>query len=131
MSYNVLVVDDSPLARKMIVRSLKLAEVDVGTVHEASNGEEALELLAHNWVDIVFADINMPKMNGIALIEKMASDKMLEKVPVVIVSTERSEARIEHLRNLGTRAYLAKPFRPEAVRDVVAQLLKPAGDSHA
>jgi two-component system, chemotaxis family, chemotaxis protein CheY len=82
-------------------------------------------------VDIVFVDINMPKMNGIEFVQRMAKTHLLEQIPVVIVSTERAEARIEQLRNFGIRAYLPKPFRPEDLRDIVADLLEKKGSPRA
>lgn len=128
MSYTILVVDDSPLIRRMIKRSIGIANLDVGTIHEAGNGRDALEVLENHWVDLVLADINMPEMNGIEMMEQIARDELLSKIPVVIVSTERSEARIDHLRKLGVRGYLTKPFTPEEIRDVMLSLLRPVQD---
>lgn len=128
MSYTILVVDDSPLIRRMIKRSIGISNLDVGTIHEAGNGREALQVLANHWVDLVLADINMPEMNGIEMVEQMARDEILGKIPVVIVSTERSETRIDHLKKLGVRGYLTKPFTPEEIRDVMLSLLHGDGD---
>lgn len=129
MSYSILVVDDSPLIRRMIRRSMAISNLDVGSVHEAGNGKEALQVLANHWIDLVLADINMPEMNGIELVEQMSRTELLAKVPVVIVSTERSEPRMERLRSLGVRGYLTKPFTPEEIRDVMLGLLE--GGAHA
>jgi hypothetical protein len=57
----------------------------------------------------------------------MAEDQLISRIPVVMVTSERSEARIERLRQLGVRGYLTKPFRPEALRDLVADLLPVEG----
>jgi two-component system chemotaxis response regulator CheY len=123
MSLNVLVVDDSPVMRKVVRRSLGMCGLPVGEIHEAGNGLEALAVLARCWVDLVVADINMPEMNGVEMVEKMAEDQLIARIPVVMVTSERSEARIERLRQLGVRGYLTKPFRPEALRDLVNDLL--------
>ncbi len=123
MAYNILIVDDSAIVRAVIGKTLRLAGVDVGQVFEAANGREALERIEKEWVDLVFADINMPVMNGMELVDELARRGMLRDLPVVMVSTERSVTRIEELKTKGVRAYLRKPFTPELIRDVVEKLL--------
>jgi two-component system, chemotaxis family, chemotaxis protein CheY len=131
MSYNILVVDDSAIVRSIVKKALSLSGVSIGTVFEAANGEEALATLAAQWIDIVFADINMPKMTGIEMVERMAKDNMLDSVPVVIVSTERNQQQIDDLKKRGVRAYIKKPFRPENIRDTIQEIMSSKGDSHA
>lgn len=126
MSYSILVVDDSPLIRKMMKRSLGLSKLEVGTVFEATNGREALELLHAEWIDVVLADIHMPVMSGTELIELMSRDELLGKIPVVVVSAERSEPAIEHLKQLGICAHLRKPFTPEHLLETVQGVLEEA-----
>ena len=123
MALNVLIVDDSPIIRKMVRRAIEMCGLPIGELHQAGDGVEALKILADHWIDIVFADINMPNMDGVEMVERMAKDQLLDKIPVVIVSTERSETRIARLKELGVRAYLTKPFRPETFRDVVREVL--------
>lgn len=124
---DLLVVDDSPVTRKMVRRAIGLCGLTVGQVHEAGDGAEALAQLGAHRVDLVLADINMPVMNGVELVERMARDPQLSVIPVVIVATPMSEERVERLLDTGARAYLAKPFRPEALRDVVVQILGTRG----
>jgi two-component system, chemotaxis family, chemotaxis protein CheY len=128
---DLLVVDDSPVTRKMVRRAITACGLEVGTVHEAENGAAALATLGAHHVDLVLADVNMPVMNGVQLVERMASDAMLAQVPVVIVATQMPDARVEHLLALGARAYIAKPFRPEALRDVITQIVGAGGKAHA
>ncbi len=131
MGLEMLVVDDSPVTRKMVRRALGLCGLDVADVIEASDGAEALEKLGQRRVDLVLADINMPVMNGIELVERMSQDPELCSVPVVIVATPMSQDRVEYVLDRGARAYLAKPFRPEALRDVVVQILGASGGQNA
>ncbi|NCC49663.1 MAG: response regulator [Spartobacteria bacterium] len=123
MGYNILVVDDSETARRFIMKSLQVGGVDIGEIHQAGNGEEALNIINNEWVDIVLSDINMPKMNGIEMVEKMNSDGLMKTIPVVIISTERSEARIESLKHAGICAYIRKPFTPENIKKTVDDIL--------
>jgi len=123
MSFNILIVDDSKTIRSVIRKTLLIAGVPISDLYEASNGLEGLQIMKDNWVDLCFADINMPVMTGIEMIEKMQQDQVLAKLPVVIVSTEGSKTRIEELFRKGVRAYLRKPITPEIVRNVVKEVL--------
>jgi two-component system chemotaxis response regulator CheY len=123
MSYTILIADDSAIVRAMVKKAVAMAGLDVGQVHEAGNGKEALAVLRRIWIDIVFADINMPEMTGTELVRHMKADPTLASTPVVIVSSEQSQARIDELKASGARAYLTKPFRPEQFREVVENLL--------
>jgi two-component system chemotaxis response regulator CheY len=123
MSYCVLIADDSAIVRSMVRKALVMAGLDLGEVLEAANGREALEQLKRTWVDVVFADINMPEMTGLELVQAMKGDQVLAGTPVVIVSSERSQARIDQLKQSGANAYVKKPFRPEHFRGVVEGLL--------
>jgi len=131
MALDLLIVDDSPVTRKMVRRALGLCGLAVGHVHEAGDGGEALALLAAHSVDLVLADINMPVMNGMELVRRMAEDPKLAAIPVVVVATPISEQKVEQLLDSGARAYLAKPFRPEALRDMVLQIVGERGVRHA
>lgn len=127
MPYNILIVDDSETVRAVIARTLEMAGVPVNGLHEASNGEEALKVMASTWIDLVFSDINMPVMTGMEMIERMRKDDLLSTVPVVVVSTEGSKTRIEDLLHKGVRAYIRKPFTPEKVKEIIDDLL---GEQH-
>lgn len=123
MSFNILIVDDSKTIRSVIKKTLDIAGVSVGDLYEAENGQVALDIMNSNWIDLVFADINMPVMTGIEMIEKMSKDNTLEKTPVIIVSTEGSKTRIDDLLKLGVRAYLRKPINPEDLRNIVQEVM--------
>jgi two-component system chemotaxis response regulator CheY len=123
MALNILVVDDSATVRAVIAKTFEVACIDVGELHQAENGKEALDILADNWIDIVFADINMPVMGGVEMVEKMNEGGLLKTIPVVIVSTEGSATRIEQLKAKGVSAYIRKPFAPEIIRKVVDDIV--------
>jgi two-component system chemotaxis response regulator CheY len=120
---SVLVVDDSTVMRRMVKRCLEMAGLPLGRVLEAENGRTALVQLVSHRVDLVLSDVNMPEMDGVELVRQMSRANVTRGVPVVIVSTERSEPRIEELRSLGVSAYLSKPFRPEELGYVVREVL--------
>jgi two-component system chemotaxis response regulator CheY len=106
-----------------MTRSLKLCGVEFGEIYHAGNGQEALDLLSEKWADIIFADINMPVMDGFQLVAELSKREDWERVPVVIVSTEGSQTRMEELRRMGISAYIRKPFTPEQVAAVIHQIM--------
>ena len=122
MSLNVLVVDDSAIIRKMIIKTLGLSGLDIGEIHQAANGQEGLDTLEDQWVDIVFADLNMPVMDGEVMIDHLRMTDAWSDMAVVVVSTEGSETRIRRLKEKGV-AFIHKPFTPEAIRDVANNML--------
>jgi len=131
MSYKVLIVDDSSIVRSVVKKSIHMSGIEVADVYEAGNGKEALDILNREWVDIVFADLNMPEMNGIELVEKMSEDSMLVSTPVVIISSEQRQDKIDALKSRGIRAYMKKPFRPEGFKDIVCGILGDGGKANA
>lgn len=123
MAYNILVVDDSATVRAVLAKSLAAAGIPVEELHQAVNGREALEVLSENWVDLVLTDINMPEMDGMELVRRMSEDGLLKTVPVVVISTEGSEARVEELKEWGIKGYIRKPFTPEQIKEMVENVL--------
>lgn len=123
MPLNVLIVDDSSVMRAMVAKTLRIAGVDIGEIHQAANGQEGLDALRDHWVDLVIVDINMPVMNGEEMIDAVRKDPALQDLPIVVISTEGSQTRIERMERKGAK-FVHKPFTPEVVRDVIADLLQ-------
>ncbi len=121
MPIDVLIVDDSAVMRAMIAKSLKMANLPLETIHQAGNGVEALEVLGRESVDLILVDINMPVMGGEELIENIRENTELAKLPIVVISTEASDTRIEQLEVRGVQ-FIHKPFTPEEIRDVVGKV---------
>ena len=122
MPLNVLIVDDSDVIRAMIARTLALASIPVGELLQASNGHEALLVLDESWVDLVLADINMPVMDGVEMLERLRKEPETAELPVIIVSTEGANDRLADLEAKGVSAWIRKPFTPEEIRDVVMKV---------
>lgn len=121
---SVLIADDSFVMRRMVARSLELSGVPAHELREASNGAEALGILRDNYVDIVLCDLHMPVMDGLELVKRLGADPATADVPVVIVSSERSAGLIAELEELGVRGFLRKPFQPEALGNLVREVLR-------
>ena len=130
MSFRVLIVDDSPAMRNFVHRVLAVSGLDVGAVFEAGDGLEALELMSREWIDVILTDINMPRMDGEAFVEKLAQSGAYAAVPIIVISTDATTARMDHLHALGVRGYLAKPFLPEALREEIERVMEPTCPSN-
>ena len=123
MAYNVLVVDDSRTMRMVIIKTIKACGFQVGQFFEAANGNEALEALKNDWVDLVITDYNMPDMDGLTLITEMKNNEELKTIPVVVVTTEGSRERVQEFMEKGADDYIKKPFSPEVIRDKLKQIM--------
>jgi len=123
MSLNLLIVDDSAAIRKILQRVLHQAEVPLGSVYEAGDGVEALAILKENAVDLIFSDINMPNMDGIQLLTQLRASDTWKNVPVVMITTEGSQAKVLEAAQLGASGYLKKPFTPDQIKDKIAGLV--------
>ena len=128
MGYNLLIVDDSSIIRKSLVKALSMADFEISHIYEANNGQEALDLLKREWVDLIFLDINMPVMNGVEFMRALRESETLKETPVLIISTEGSKLRYAELEELGIQGILRKPVRPEALTETVNGIL--GGGAH-
>ena len=121
MALNILVVDDSAVMRKMIIKTMGMCGIPIGEIQQAANGREGLEELGKNWIDIVILDINMPVMNGEEMIDEMQQDPEIKNIPVIVISTEGSRTRIKRIKEKGAR-FIQKPFTPEIIRDKIYEV---------
>lgn len=119
----VLIVDDSSVMRKIVERALRQAGLDIAEVVEASNGAEALAEVQKGSLDLILSDINMPVMDGLEFLKGVAGVECAKGVPVVMITTEGSEARVVEALSAGAKGYLRKPFTPEQVKERVGPLL--------
>jgi len=123
MAYRVLIVDDSPAMRSFVRRIMQISGLELSACFEASNGQEALDLLQHEWVDAILTDINMPVVDGEELLRRLAADELLRSIPTIVISTDATENRIARMTSLGARGYVTKPFVPETLRSLLEETL--------
>ena len=124
MSTHLLVVDDSPAMRKMITRVIEMSGFELASLDQASDGAEALGILRQKQVDLVLTDINMPRMTGEELLREMAGDGVLKQIPVVVISTDATDARMHQMMELGARGYVVKPFQPASLRNELERVME-------
>jgi len=117
MAYNVLVTDDSQIMRTIIKKTIKASGFSVSNFFDAPNGREALIILREESVDLVLTDYNMPEMDGLELIDEMKKSDTLNDIPVIMITTEGSNERVDEFMEKGAVDYIRKPFSVEEVRD--------------
>ncbi len=123
MSHSVLIVDDSILMRAALKRTIDMVDVDLEQTFEAANGQEALDFLSSNSVDLILTDLNMPVMGGIELVHRLKESEEYRSIPVIVITTEPSMVHIEGLKAEDVDDYLRKPFTPEEFRTVISRNL--------
>jgi two-component system chemotaxis response regulator CheY len=123
VAFNILIVDDSSSMRAIIAKIIKTSGFNAGELLEAADGKEAMKVLASEWVDIVITDINMPHMSGMDLLGEMKKDELLRSIPVLVVTTEGSDTRVQEVFRLGAIGYIKKPFLPEDVKKTLSTLM--------
>lgn len=123
----ILVVDDSLLDRKLLIRVLMKAEI-TQEILQAEDGEQALTILANNYQDIclVLLDWQMPKMSGIELMAGLVKVPVLASIPVIMVTASGSEDNKKMARDVNPNlaGYIVKPYKPEEMIEAVKPFLK-------
>ena len=120
---NILVVEDSKAIRSMIRVSLE--EAGGFFAVEAGNGFEALKALPTRRFELIITDINMPDINGLELINFVRNNPRYNHLPIIIVSTERSEEDKKRGMALGATAYVTKPFKSSELQEIIKKTLVP------
>ncbi len=126
MEADVLVVDDSAAIRKILHRVLRQTGMAIRTIHEAGDGEEALEILKVHQPALVLTDINMPKMDGLQFLAAIKGTEQWKRIPVVMITTEGGEAKVGEAVKLGAAGYVRKPFTADQIKEKLAGILDPA-----
>ena len=122
MAVDVLIVDDSAAIRKILQRMLGQSGFALGKVLEAGDGLEALEKIKAQPVDLVLSDINMPNMDGIQLLHELKTSANHKHVPVIMITTEGSEAKVMEAVQLGASGYVRKPFTADQIKEKLSNL---------
>lgn len=118
---SILIVEDSTTTRSLIRAVIE--ELGDFNIVEAPTGFDALKLLPAQDFDLVVTDINMPDINGLELISFVRSNQRYNNIPLIIVTTERSEEDKKRGMALGATAYVTKPFKAPELQDVVKKVM--------
>ena len=108
----ILVVDDSGTARMIIKQCLTIIGLKDKKYLEASNGRDAVEVLKQSSVDLAVTDLNMPVMDGEALLLEIKGADVWRKIPVIVITSTSNDVREKALREVGAEAVISKPVNP-------------------
>ncbi len=117
---SILVVDDTRSMRKMVAAVLQGAGYEVA---EAGDGVEALEVAKSRSFDLVVTDHNMPRMDGVTLVRELRQLPSYDAVALIVLSTEVDPALKQKGREAGATGWMAKPFDPQRMLDIVGKFL--------
>ncbi len=121
MSKTIMTVDDSASVRQMVSFTLRGAGYEV---IEAVDGKDALSKLNNGVrVRLIFADLNMPNMDGIELIRAVRARPAYKFVPIIMLTTESQASKKQEGKSAGATGWIVKPFKPQQLLAVVKKVL--------
>jgi two-component system, chemotaxis family, chemotaxis protein CheY len=122
--YRILVVDDSSVMRSIIERTLvnmfNGIKIEIDTVED---GEAAFAMLRKKRYSLMLTDLNMPKLNGHSLVERIKNVDSLKEMPIIVITTESSKDTIKEMLSLGVNNYMIK-FRPTTLAEKIKAVLE-------
>lgn len=120
MPRRVMFVDDSVSIRQMASFTLREAGFDVV---EAQHGRDAIRALGGRPIDLVVTDVHMPEMDGLTLVRELRAMPTYRFTPILVLTTETSDAKKQEGRTAGATGWLVKPFNPQQLLQVIARVL--------
>ncbi|WP_334049642.1 response regulator [Alteromonas gracilis] len=126
MGFNILICDDSSLARKM-ARS-NLPDGFAETIYEVSNGMDALEVLAHHTIDLVLLDLTMPVLDGLGVLSEIKRRQL--EVFVIVISGDIQPLMQEKVMSLGALSFIEKPIKRDALKTILCRFGFILPDTH-
>ena len=118
----VMVVDDSRIMRNIVKHTFDLMKIPVHYL-EASDGNEALQVLSVNKVDLVLLDWNMPNLPGIDFLKKVRSMEQYKSIPVIMVTSESSKLSVIEAVRAGVTDYITKPINDKAFMEKISSVI--------
>jgi two-component system chemotaxis response regulator CheY len=119
--YKVLVVEDSPTMRQLIVFALK--RIRGFQIVEANDGVDGLKKLSAEKFDLILTDINMPIMDGLKLVSMVRNDPKYKETPIIVITTEGATEDRERALTLGANEYITKPIQTMKILETVRKLM--------
>ncbi len=119
----VLIVDDSAVMRKIIKKNIADSGMVVSDYIDAGDGKQALDAVSKNDIDLILCDWNMPNMSGLEFVKTLRSLNLPKKIPVIMITTEGSDVKVNEAKESGADGYLTKPFTPDQIRNTLGNYI--------
>lgn len=124
----MLIADDEPAIRSLVKMTLTS---DLYRIIEASDGNEALELIKEHRPELVFLDVSMPGLSGFEVCRQVKADPELETTKVVMLTAKAQEVDLEKGRSVGADDYFTKPFSPVNLLRKVDEVFSGGDEPHS
>lgn len=122
MAKTILIVDDSAAVRQVVKIALKGEGYDV---IEGVDGKDALSKLTGQKVHLIISDVNMPNMDGITFVQEVKKLPAYKFTPIIMLTTESQESKMQAGQAAGAKAWVVKPFQPAQMLAAVSKLILP------
>lgn len=122
MSRTIMIIDDSASIRQVVSMTLTKAGYEV---LEAEDGQDALNKLQENKVNLIICDVNMPNMDGITFLKSLKQLPNHKFTPVIMLTTESQQSLKMEGKMAGAKAWMVKPFKPEQMLEAISKLILP------
>nr|MBV6631148.1 response regulator [Oceanococcus sp. HetDA_MAG_MS8] len=117
---HILAVDDSRSMRQMVTFTLQAAGHQIT---EAEDGQQAYDIAQTGQFDLVLADVNMPRMDGISLVKKLRELPAFKFTPILMLTTEAGSDKKTEGRSAGATGWIVKPFNPDQLLSTISRVL--------
>lgn len=124
MNIKVMVVDDSSTMRRIIINVLVQLGIPRENIADAQDGLDALGQLKSNYYDLILTDWNMPKMDGLHLVQNLRHLPKYKNTPILMITTEGGKSEVVEALKSGINNYIVKPFSPETLKGKIEPILK-------
>ena len=121
----LLIIDDQPFIVAIFTELFRSDEIELVS---ASNGEDGLEMALKELPNLIFLDIEMPRMDGLTVCKKLRQDPRFEKIPIFLLSAKGEGPTEDEQQEIGVTGYLTKPFSPLQIYALIKQYLNISSD---
>jgi len=119
----ILIVDDSRIMRNIVKNTLKALHYPADIFLEASDGNQAWEILSANEVDLLLLDWNMPALNGLDLVKKLRAVAKFQALPIIMITSEAAKYSVIEAVKAGVSDYLVKPVSEKGLEEKIRRVL--------
>jgi len=117
----VLIVDDYRTMLRIITNLLR--QLGFETIDEATDGQMALSMLAHNSYDLILSDWNMEPMSGLELLKNVRRDEKLKHIPFIMITAESKAENVIAAKQAGVNNYIVKPFNAVTLKQKIVAVI--------
>lgn len=119
----VVVIDDAPVVREVIVKNLQKIGFETNNIFEAEDGLAGVNMLRAEKVDLIISDWNMPNMDGLELLRTIKDYPELASIPFIMITSESEKEKVDEAFKAGVNQYICKPFKPDYFKEKIQQTL--------